>query len=135
MPAESPALSCPVAADPVDARLSRLVGDYLAPVWRTMRRLGMSSGEADDATQQVMVLAARVSGLIASNPLADVDALHQPQPLQQLQRAIDAGKPHAAAPLVEQRRDLARGHAAAQLGQRFDHGRARRARAMPSTLE
>lgn len=42
-----------------DERLVQIVGTYLAPVWRTLRRLGLSESEADDAAQQVMLLASR----------------------------------------------------------------------------
>jgi RNA polymerase sigma-70 factor (ECF subfamily) len=60
MPWESLALKEEFSAEPAhDARLVRLVGDHLGLVWRTLRRLGLDEGEADDATQQVMLLVAR----------------------------------------------------------------------------
>lgn len=46
-----------VDADP--ARLEALVRRELTPVWRLLRRLGLSEAEADDACQQVFIVAAR----------------------------------------------------------------------------
>lgn len=52
------ALQCGLG--PVDeARLAELVQRYLALVWRLVRRLGLPAGDADDATQEVFLLAAR----------------------------------------------------------------------------
>jgi RNA polymerase sigma-70 factor (ECF subfamily) len=45
------------AAEP--ARLRGLVERELTPVWRLLRRVGLSEPEADDATQQVFIVAAR----------------------------------------------------------------------------
>jgi RNA polymerase sigma-70 factor (ECF subfamily) len=42
-----------------DERLSFLVADHLAGVWRTLRRLGLSNAEADDGAQQIMLLLSR----------------------------------------------------------------------------
>lgn len=47
------------------ARLDGLVRRELGSVWRLLRRFGLDSAEADDATQQVF--------LIASRRLADID--------------------------------------------------------------
>ena len=42
-----------------ESRLSALVVTYFAFVWRMLRRLGVSDGDADDAAQQVFMIAAR----------------------------------------------------------------------------
>ncbi len=41
------------------ARLEGLVKRELRPVWRLLRRVGLSEAEADDATQQVFIVASR----------------------------------------------------------------------------
>jgi RNA polymerase sigma-70 factor (ECF subfamily) len=66
MPWESTALQQDFPAESIgDRRLVRLVGRHLAQVWRTLRRLGLDEGDADDAAQQVMLLLARRLGDIA----------------------------------------------------------------------
>jgi RNA polymerase sigma-70 factor, ECF subfamily len=52
----------PAAAEPLDdtgGHLSALVRAELPWVWRLLRRFGLSSEDADDATQQVSLVAAR----------------------------------------------------------------------------
>jgi RNA polymerase sigma-70 factor (ECF subfamily) len=77
----NPALSSPEPSHPLDrsapaarkrargdaspARLERLVRRELQPVWRLLRRLGLDPAEADDASQQVF--------LVASRRLGDID--------------------------------------------------------------
>lgn len=41
------------------SRLRGLVERELTPVWRLLRRMGLAEAEADDATQQVFIVAAR----------------------------------------------------------------------------
>jgi len=41
------------------ARVSALVSEHFAYVWRLLRRVGLSEGDADDAAQQVFMTAAR----------------------------------------------------------------------------
>ncbi len=66
MPWESAALQQVFPAEVTsDRRLVRLVENHLAQVWRTLRRLGLGEGDADDAAQQVMVLVAHRLGDIA----------------------------------------------------------------------
>ena len=66
MPWESTALQQDFPAEPIgDRRLVRLVERHLAQVWRTLRRLGLDEGDADDAAQHVMLLVARRLGDIA----------------------------------------------------------------------
>jgi RNA polymerase sigma-70 factor, ECF subfamily len=57
MARQSLALQHGIPAD--SARIAELVRDHLTFVWRSLRRLGLSVAEADDATQQVMLTAAR----------------------------------------------------------------------------
>jgi RNA polymerase sigma-70 factor, ECF subfamily len=47
-------------------RTTALVREHFAFVWRVLRRLGLSEADADDATQQVFLVAARRCGDIAS---------------------------------------------------------------------
>jgi len=47
------------AAPADEARLSDLVLTHWAFVWRMLRRLGIGSGDADDAAQQVFLIASR----------------------------------------------------------------------------
>ena len=42
-----------------DARLARMVADHFDFVWRLVRRLGIERDDADDATQQVFMIATR----------------------------------------------------------------------------
>jgi RNA polymerase sigma-70 factor (ECF subfamily) len=51
--------------DADSGRLEALVRRELGPVWRLLRRMGLESSEADDATQQVFIVAARRLGDIA----------------------------------------------------------------------
>lgn len=55
----------PPESRPASDRLTRLVADHLTAVWRTLRRLGLSAGEADDAAQQILLLASRKLEVIA----------------------------------------------------------------------
>ena len=48
------------------ARTTALVRAHFAFVWRVLRRLGLSESDADDATQQVFLVAARRSADIAA---------------------------------------------------------------------
>lgn len=50
----SPEAGSPPEAEPVDAALR---AEQVAAVWRLLRRLGVSDAEADDATQQVFLVA------------------------------------------------------------------------------
>jgi RNA polymerase sigma-70 factor (ECF subfamily) len=58
------ALAAPSTTDSVtetdrDTRLARMVEEYFDFVWRLVRRLGVELTEADDATQEVFVIATR----------------------------------------------------------------------------
>jgi hypothetical protein len=95
--------------------------------------------EGDDVAarvaQQVMVMPGGVGGLVASHALAQVHALDEPQPVEQLERAVDAGQPDPSSSHVQAVRDLACGGAAAELGEGVDHALARTARAVAGSLE
>jgi RNA polymerase sigma-70 factor (ECF subfamily) len=49
----------PAPAPPLDARLARLLELHYRSVWRAVRRLGVPSGSAEDAAQEVFIIAAR----------------------------------------------------------------------------
>jgi RNA polymerase sigma-70 factor (ECF subfamily) len=60
MARQSLALESGADVRPEDSgRLAGLVRDHLTFVWRCLRRLGLSVAEADDAAQEVVLLAAR----------------------------------------------------------------------------
>ena len=92
-----------------------------------LERLDLAAGVADDV---VVVLAARVRGLVARGALADVEALDQPEAVEQLERPVDAGQADAAAALAQQVGDLARGDRAAERRDGLDHLLASRAGAV-----
>lgn len=47
------------------ARVGRIVREHFALVWRTLRRMGVPEGDADDAAQQVfMVVSQRISSIL-----------------------------------------------------------------------
>lgn len=58
---ESLSLSSPdlVVREADPGRLSELVKKELAPLWRFLRRLGLTEAEADDGAQQVFIVVAR----------------------------------------------------------------------------
>lgn len=56
---------CPATASPEGAaRLRHLVDTYFDFIWRTLRRLGVPEADADDAAQQVFLVAARKLSMI-----------------------------------------------------------------------
>jgi RNA polymerase sigma-70 factor, ECF subfamily len=62
----------PAALAGTDARdepaltVDQLMTDYAGMVWRLLRRLGLPAADADDATQQVFMIASRKLGLIST---------------------------------------------------------------------
>jgi len=60
------------------------------------------------ADEMVVVLAVRVRGLESGRALTDVETLDQPQPLEQLERAIDGRDADVLALVAEAIGDLAR---------------------------
>jgi RNA polymerase sigma-70 factor (ECF subfamily) len=55
----------PFEASTDQVRLSRLVSEHFAFVWRSVRHLGVCDGDADDAAQHVFLIASRRIGAIA----------------------------------------------------------------------
>lgn len=49
----------PVNPDTKNKRLAQLIADHYALVWRNVRRLGVPEADADDAVQEVFLVAAR----------------------------------------------------------------------------
>jgi RNA polymerase sigma-70 factor (ECF subfamily) len=47
----------PAVAD--DARLRRMLDEHFELIWRSLRRFGLSDDQADDAAQQVFIIASR----------------------------------------------------------------------------
>lgn len=52
-------ITVPATADMAAERLGRMVREHFALVFRTLRRLGVPEGDADDAAQQVFLVAQR----------------------------------------------------------------------------
>src|SRR3954453_5576752 len=70
----------------------------------------------------VVVLAPGAHGLIAGSPLAELDALHEPHAVEQLEGSVDARDADVAARLVKCLRDLVCREAAALGAEHRDHG-------------
>ena len=73
---------------------------------------------ADDV---MVVLAARDHRLIAGPALADLDPLHEPEAVQEVERAVDAGGPDPLAVCPDPLGDLLRGDAAVLARESLDH--------------
>jgi hypothetical protein len=91
--------------------------------------------EGDDlaavaADEMVMVVAARVNGLVASDPGAEVDPLHEPKRDEEVERAVDTRNPDATITETQTVEDLLRGEAAILPGEKLDDRDARTAPAM-----
>ena len=70
----------------------------------------------------VVVLAARAHRLEARDARAEIDALEETLRGEQLEHAVDARDPDAAAVRAQAVEDLLRGEAAVLLGEELDHG-------------
>ena len=95
----------------------------------------LSDAPAAIADDVVMVLAARVRSLVARGAVSHVQAVHEAEAVEHLERAVDAGDSHprlAGAQLVG---DLLRGRAAVLPSQRSDDARARSTRPEALALE
>src|SRR6266540_3556804 len=97
-----------------------------------LERRDLAAALADDV---VVVIAARVDGLVAGDPLGRVDAAGQPEAIEQVERAVDRGDADVLAALVQAVRDLLGGDAAAERGKRLDHRGARHAQAVAVAFE
>ncbi len=60
----------------------------------------------------VVMLTARDHGLISRTSPSGLDPLHEPDAVEEVERAVDAGSPHPAAARAQPIRDLLRGQAA-----------------------
>jgi RNA polymerase sigma-70 factor (ECF subfamily) len=60
----SPPFADDAAAAPVPVDLAALLRDYFEFVWRSLRRLGLDEGLADDAAQEVFLVVSRKQPLI-----------------------------------------------------------------------
>src|ERR671923_59433 len=85
--------------------------------------------------EMVVVVAARIDRLVARDAFGHVHPPGEVEAGQQLERPVDARHSHILAPLAEPVRDLPGGHAAAEIGQRLDHDRARRTQPVAVPLE
>src|SRR5947208_3514975 len=95
-------------------------------------RLDLAARVAHDV---VMVLAARVSGLVARGAGAEVDLLDEALVDEQVERAVDARDPDAAVVRAELVEDLLRGEAAVLPGEELDDGLAGAAAAVALAAE
>src|SRR5215813_6929698 len=86
-----------------------------------LERLDLPAGVADE---MVVMLAAGADGLEARDARAEVDALQEPLGGEQLEHAVDARDPDAAAVCAQAVEDLLSGQAAVLLGKELDHGAA-----------
>src|SRR3954468_2679308 len=92
-------------------------------------------GAAVGADDVVVMVAAGVEGLGAGPPLRGVDPPRQPQPVEQVERAVDRGDADGLAALVQAIGDLLRRNTAAERGERLHDRRARRAQPIAVALE
>ena len=58
--------SAEASAWDTDMRLRELIDEHFAFIWRSLRRLGVTEAQADDASQQVWMVAARKLEMIAA---------------------------------------------------------------------
>ncbi len=54
-----PVLARELAPESADVRLRRMLADHFDFIWRSLRRFGLNDDRADDAAQQVFVIASR----------------------------------------------------------------------------
>src|SRR5918994_598747 len=82
-----------------------------------------------------MVMPVAPRGLVARDAVAHVDALHQPQLRERVERAVDARDPDGAACGVERVVELLRAGAARLSREHVQHGRAGATRTQPRVAE
>src|ERR1700761_1597153 len=73
------------------------------------------------ADRVVVMVAGRVDALESGGPTADLDPLDQSQPLELLERPVDAGAADPGLPAPHLLLEVERGHRAVVTGERLDH--------------
>ena len=115
-----------VTADLVAQALRQPADRPLQPF--VLERAQRAAGVAQDV---VMMLATRDHGLVAGSAFAHLDSLNEADAVKEVQRTVDAGRPHAIAARPQPLRDLLRGEAAVLVGEQVDDCAARAAGALP----
>jgi hypothetical protein len=105
-----------VGGDRVAAALLELTDDRLEPLVR--ERLDLAAVVADEVVMMVVVVA---HGLVARDPVADVEPLQEPALRKRVQDAVDAREPDRCAGGPELVVDLPRAEAAGLLVEKLDH--------------
>jgi hypothetical protein len=119
-----------VSTDSVTEALREPADRAFQPV--VLKRADPPAGLANDV---VVVVAIRDDALIARSTSADLDPLHEADPLQQVQRPVHARRSDAATLLPKARGDVLRAKAAVLLGEEVDHRPSRAAGPLPGALE
>src|SRR6185437_12842051 len=83
----------------------------------------------------VVMVAGRVDALEAGGAAADLDPLDQPQPLELLERPVDAGAADPGLPTPHLLLEVERGHRAVVAGERLDHRGPGAAALIPGPLQ
>ena len=102
---------------------------------RILERLNLS---AVVTHEMVMVVAARMSGLVARDPVAKVDSLHEPELVHAVERAVHAGDPDPGTARTDAIVDLVRREATVLLAEELDDHASRPATAaadVPQSIE
>jgi hypothetical protein len=107
---------------PSDRPLERLV----------LERRDPSARVTDDV---MVVLATGDHRLVAGSPSSDLDPLHEPDPVQQVERPVDARNPDGVALTAQPIGDLLRSNAAVLGGEQLDDGAPGAARAVPGLID
>jgi hypothetical protein len=108
-------------AERCDRRLERLVGELR----------DIAAAAADD----VVVMRIGAHGLVTRRSVTDLQPVHEPDPVEHLQRAIDARDPDPLVGSAQVVRELLRGDAAGTCGKGVDHPLAGGAAPEPASLE
>ncbi len=87
---------------------------------------------ADDV---VVMIAARDQSLVARAAVAQLDPLHEPRAVEEVERPIDARGPDPVAARADPLGDLLRAETAILAGEELDHGLPRPAGAVPRLAE
>jgi hypothetical protein len=99
---------------------------------RIAERLDLAAVATDE---MVMVVAVGGRGLVARDPVAGVDTLHEPELGERLQRAVHRGDPDRPTRLAQPIVDVLRAHAAVLPAEQLDDGLPRAAATITGRLE